>query len=81
MKVLLKIIQHGFYSGIDSEKYVCMYDCDINLYLDHFLIENYGKGEYCDILLKFQKDEYLKQHINIGLGELEIINLGEIEVI
>ncbi len=57
---LIKITQFGFYSGIDSEKYIVTNLEKLVKYINAYLLREYGNYEYADILDQFIWDGYYR---------------------
>lgn len=76
---LIKITQFGFYSGIDSEKYIVTNLEKLVKYINAYLLREYGNYEYADILDQFIWDGYyFRGKIVDGLGEISIEVMGDV---
>lgn len=76
MNVLFKITKHGFYSGVEFEKYIVVSDIKIKNWLNALLLIEYGNKDYTDIINKVISEHYFRGEVTSGLGDLEISNLG-----
>ncbi len=79
---LLKITQFGFYTSIESEKYIAINISSISKYVNAFLIREFGNNDYSKIIQDFiSNDFYYCDKINTGFGDTKIEIIGDIEVV